>query len=89
MKENGFANRNMSLFGITVGKIGIGYTVSDTQFECKSNLTRICAITELNVKSSKYSVGDGIVLPQGIVEYFETEQGEVLTIQGNAHLCCL
>jgi hypothetical protein len=88
MEKNGFANRNMSLFGITVGRIGIAYNVSG-DFECTSNLIRICASTKLILKSKKYHVGDGLILPEGAVEYFEVEKGDILNIEGTANVCCM
>ena len=88
MERSGFANRNMSLFGITVGRIGIGYNVSG-EFTCTSNLIRVCALDEVNLKCKKDHVGEGIVLPQGGVEYFEVEVGEIIVITGNANVCCM
>lgn len=81
------ATRNNDLMNIFACKIGKSENIENSDYICKSNLTRIVAIeTSITIKSSFCKDTEGLILPQDSVEYFQTEEGEILTITGKANL---
>ena len=81
------ASRNTALTNILATKICIANDITDTIYKCSSNLVRICAKTDVILKSSSNNIqGDGLYLPQGSIEYYQVEEGEILTITGTANL---
>lgn len=82
----GFASRNNSLMNIFSVKISKAINIINSDYICESNLIRICAKEETTIISSNCKSGDGLLLPQGTIEYFQTEEGEVLTITGSVNI---
>lgn len=82
----GFATRNNALMNIFAARISKAINVANGDYICESNLVRICAKEETTIISSNCKVGEGLLLPQGAIEYFQTEEGEVLTITGSVNI---
>ena len=86
------ASRKTALTNILAVKIGKAVNVENGSFICESNMVRIAAIEDTYIKSSTFSLldsGAGFLIPQGTVEYFQTEQGEELTVNGSANLASI
>lgn len=84
------ATRNNDLMNIFASKIGKSENIENTTYNCKSNLTRIVAIDSyITIKSSFCQDTEGLILPQDNVEYFQTEEGEILTIEGKANITAI
>lgn len=88
--ESKKATRDNDLTNITACRISIAKDISNTTFECKSNLVRIAAKTDITVKSSNFgSEGDGLFIPMSGVEYFQVNMGEIITIVGSANVASI
>ena len=80
------ATRNTSLTNISAVVIGKADDILNSDFICSSNLIRVVAIEESRIRSSNCSTGDGFLIPEGAIEYFQTKEGEILTIEGEVNI---
>lgn len=84
------ATRNNDLMNIFAFKIGKSENIENSDYICKSNLTRIVATeASVTIKSSFCKDTEGLILPKDSVEYFQTKEGETLTITGKANLTAI
>lgn len=80
------ANKDTKLAGLA-GPICKGENITNSIYICKSNLIRVVAVEQTTLKTSKFNnEGDGILIPQGTIEYFKVEKGEILTISGSINI---
>lgn len=81
------ASRLKSLSNIIFTKVSIGKNITTSgTYTCRSNLVRIVAIEDTIIKSSEIQNGDGILLPKGMREFFQTDVGEILSFTGSVNV---
>lgn len=78
-----------NLNAVPVWSVGVARDVADTAQKAApvSGVVRLCALTDCRIWVGRPAKeGDGLFLPEGAVEYFKLDRGDVLEVEGTVNL---